>query len=403
MSTTVNAREVIPSTRANNVRYAIRDIAVLAEEVARRGKPILYLNIGDPLKFDFRTPAHMIEAVERAMRDGYNGYAGSSGVKSALDAIRADAEGRGIRNIQDIWVTNGISEGVDVCLTALLNPGEHVLTPSPEYPLYSAVIAKLGLEATPYVLNEETGWEPDLRDIRNRITSRTRGIVLINPNNPTGAVSSRATLEAIAEIAREYGLIVFSDETYHHLVLNGETHIPFAPLAPDLPVVTFDGLSKGYLAPGWRIGWGIVSGPPALVANYAETINKLLRSRLCASQPMQFAIPAAIHGPQDHMAAARAKLTARRDLTMQWCDSTPRVSCVAPRGAFYAYPKLDIPESDEIFVRELLMQKQVLVVHGSGFGQAPGTHHMRVVFLPPESMLTQAYGAIADFLCERYG
>jgi alanine-synthesizing transaminase len=402
MTTAANMREIAPATRVNNVHYAIRDLAVLADEVAQRGHQILYLNIGDPLKFDFRTPEHMIDAVYKAMRDGFNGYASSSGVKSALEAIRADAERRGIRSIQDIWITNGCSEGVDTALTALLNPGEHVLTPSPEYPLYSAVIAKLGMEPTPYSLNEENGWEPDLRDIRNRITTRTRGIVLINPNNPTGAIYSRAMLEAIAEIAREHSLVVFADEIYGRLVLDGETHIPFASIAPDVPVVTFEGLSKGYLAPGWRVGWGIVSGPPALVANYAEAMNKLLRSRLCAIHPMQFAIPVALNGPQDHLIEVRAKLTARRDLTAKWADTTPRVSCVPPRGAFYAFPKLEIPEPDEVFVRELLVQKHVLVVHGSGFGQAPETHHIRIVFLPDEPTLNRAYADVTDFMRERY-
>jgi alanine-synthesizing transaminase len=402
MTTTAHMREIAPATRVNNVHYAIRDLAVLADEVARQGHEILYLNIGDPLKYDFSTPEHMIEAVHKAMRDGFNGYASSSGVASALEAIRADAERRGIRNIQDIWITNGCSEAVDICLTALLNPGEHVLTPSPEYPLYSAVIAKLGMEPTPYALNEDNGWEPDLRDIRNRITTRTRGIVLINPNNPTGAVYSRAMLESIAEIAREHGLVVFADEIYERLTLDGEKHIPFASIAPDVPVVTFEGLSKGYFAPGWRVGWGIVSGPPTLVASYAEAMNKLLRSRLCAIHPMQFAIPAALNGPQGHLDETRAKLTARRNLTVQWANSTPRVSCVAPRGAFYAFPKLEIPEGDEVFVRELLMEKHVLVVHGSGFGQAPETHHMRLVFLPDEPTLKRAYADIADFLRERY-
>ncbi|HYX69690.1 MAG TPA: aminotransferase class I/II-fold pyridoxal phosphate-dependent enzyme [Terriglobales bacterium] len=394
-------REIPAATRLEHVRYAIRDLAVLADEVAKSGKPMLLLNIGDPLKFDFQTPPHMVEAVARAMREGKNGYAPSSGTPEALRAIRAEAGRKGIRNLLDVFVTSGVSEAVDVCFNALLNPGENVLCPSPEYPLYTAVVAKMGLEANSYELDEVNGWEPDLNDIRRKINPRTRGLVFINPNNPTGAVYSRRTLEGIVEIARQHNLVVFADEIYEKLLLEGK-HETFAALAPDLPVVTFGGISKNYLAPGWRIGWGIASGPETAMRPYVEGINKLLRARLCASYPMMCAIQPALEGPQTHIAEAVSKLKRRRDLVVEWAQATPRVSCVPPRGAFYAFPRIDIPEPDEEFVKKLLVEKQVLVVHGSGFGQKPGTQHFRIVFLPDEATLGRAFRGIADFMQEHY-
>jgi alanine-synthesizing transaminase len=366
----------------------------------------LPLNIGDPLNFDFQTPAHMIEAVYQAMRDGKNGYSPSSGIKPALDAIRGEAARKGITTVQDVFVTTGVSETVDLCLTALLNPGDNVLTPCPDYPLYSAVLAKLGIQLNTYYLHEENGWQPDLDDIRGKITPHTRGIVLINPNNPTGSVCTRLMLEQIAELARRHNLVIFADEIYDKLIIDGGTdddaHVAMAAAAPDVPVITFGGLSKNYLAPGWRIGWGIASGEASVIKLYLEGVNKLLRARLCANHPEQYAIKPALEGPQGHLLEVKRKLRSRRDLTMKWCTETPRVSCVAPRGAFYAYPRLDIPEDDEVFVRELIRQKHVMVVHGSGFGQRPGTKHFRIVFLPDEKTLATAYSAIGDFLRERY-
>jgi len=395
-------REIAAASRLDNVRYAIRDLACIADEVIKQGHSVLPLNVGDPLSFDFQTPAHLIEAVYKAMRDGRNGYAPSSGIKQALDAIRGEAARKGISTVQDVFVTTGVSETVDLCLTALLNPGEDLLTPCPDYPLYSAVLAKLGIGLNAYYLNEEDGWQPDLDDIKRKITARTRGIVLINPNNPTGSVCSRAMLEQVAELARRHNLVIFADEIYDKLILEDDEHVAMASVAPDVPVVTFGGLSKNYLAPGWRIGWGIVSGDAAVVKRYDEGIQRLLRARLCANHPEQYAIKPALEGPQDHLIEVRKKLRSRRDLTVQWCNSTARVSCVSPRGAFYAYPRIDIPEGDDVFVKELILQKHVMVVHGSGFGQKPGTRHFRIVFLPDEQTLSKAYGAIAEFMKDRY-
>jgi len=395
-------REITAASRLENVRYAIRDLAVFADEVAKQGHKILPLNVGDPLNFDFETPAHLIEAVYKAMRDGKNGYAPSPGIKEAVDAIRGEASRKGITSTLDAFVTTGVSETVDLCLTALLNLGEDLLTPSPDYPLYSAVLAKLGISLNTYYLNEEDGWQPDLDDIRCKITPRTRGIVLINPNNPTGSVCSRHMLEEIAELARRHNLVVFADEIYDKLMLDDDPHISFASVAPDVPTVTFGGLSKNYLVPGWRLGWGIVSGEAASVQPYIEGIHRLLRSRLCANHPEQYAIQPALEGPQDHLPKVLRKLRSRRDLTVKACNSIPRVSCVSPRGAFYAFPRIEIPEGDEVFVRELILQKYVMVVHGSGFGQKPGTQHFRIVFLPDEVTLTKAYAAIAELMKERY-
>ncbi|HEV3207752.1 MAG TPA: aminotransferase class I/II-fold pyridoxal phosphate-dependent enzyme [Terriglobales bacterium] len=398
-------REIAAAQRLDNVRYAIRDLASVADEVTRQGHKVLSLNVGDPNIFDFVTPPHLIEAVHKAMRDNKNGYAPSPGIPEALEAIRAEAIRKDISTVRDVFVTSGASEAVDMCLTALVNPGENILTPSPDYPLYSAVLSKLGIPVVTYNLNEDDGWQPDLIDLQRKITGRTRAIVLINPNNPTGAMCSRRMLEQLAELARRNNLVVFSDEIYDKLILDGgesSQQVSIAAVAPDLPVVTFGGLSKNYLAPGWRIGWGIVSGDAAAVKPYVEGIHRLLRSRLCANHPEQYAIKAALEGPQGHLIEVRDKLRARRDLTVRWCNSTPRLSCVSPLGAFYAFPRLDIQEGDDVFVKELCRQKHVLVVHGSGFGQKPGTRHFRIVFLPDEPTLTQAYAAIGDFMAERY-
>ena len=401
-SRTQQSREILPAQRLERVQYSIRDIAVLADQLAREGKEIIPLNIGDPPAFDFEVPEHLIAAVSKAMLDGKNGYGPSLGVPEALEAIRGAADRKGIRSIQSIFITSGVSEGVDICLTALVNPGENVLTPCPEYPLYSAVLAKLGAQPNAYLLDEACDWQPNLDHLASRIFTGTRAIVLINPNNPTGAVYSRQTLETIAEHARQNNLVILSDEIYDELELDGETHVSIAALAPDVPVITFGGLSKGYLVPGWRLGWAIVSGPEIPLRPYIEGMYKLLRARLSANHAIQFAVRPALEGPQDHLDEVLVKLRARRDLTVKWCNSIPRLSCVPPRGAFYAFPRLEIPGSDEDFVKQLLIEKQVLVVHGSGFGQAPGSKHFRIVYLPPEAILERAYSALGDFMKEHY-
>ena len=403
MAPITQAQEIAAASRLENVRYAIRDLACVADEITKQGHKVLPLNLGDPLSFDFQTPPHIVEAVYKAMRDGKNGYAPSPGIPEAIAAIRGEAARKGITTVRDAFVTSGVSETVDACITALVNPGDDILTPRPDYPLYSAILCKLGNPLNTYDLNEDDGWQPELADIERKITPRTRAIVLINPNNPTGSLCTRKMLEQFAELARRHNLVVFADEIYDKLILEDTPHIAFAAVAPDVPCVTFGGMSKNYLVPGWRIGWGIVSGDAAAVKPYNEGIHRLLRGRLCANHPEQYSIKPALEGPQDHLVEVKRKLRSRRDLTQKWCDSTPRVSCVVPRGAFYAYPRIDIPESDETFVKELIREKYVMVVHGSGFGQKPGTQHFRIVFLPDEATLTKAYVGIAEFMRERYG
>ena len=378
--------------------YAVRDVVVLAQQVAASGREMLYLNIGDPNLFDFATPDHVVEATAKAMRDNRNGYAPSTGIPAAVAAIARDAERNHIKNIKDIFVTTGASEAIDVCLSALVNAGENVLTPTPGYPLYTALLAKLEAQEVPYYLDEANGWQPDLEDIASKINSKTRAIVLINPNNPTGSVCNRETLEGILELARKHNIVIFADEIYDKLILDGGKHISIASLDSSHPTVTFNGMSKAYIAPGFRIGWGIVSGDKARVGDYVEAINKLLRARLSANHPEQYAIAPALDGDQSHLTVLKQKLSRRRDISVQMLNDIPGVSCVAPTGAFYAFPKLTIEQDDELFVRELIKATGVVTVHGSGFGQRPGTKHFRIVFLPPEETLKKAYGLIGEFI-----
>ena len=372
MSPALNQLHVVPAaTRLEHVRYAIRDMAVLAEQLGREGKTILPLNIGDPLNFDFCTPPHLIAAVEKAMRDGNNGYAPSLGIPEAVEAVRAEAERKGIRNIQSVFLTAGVSEALDICLT---RAGERGGKCSHSLPRCTLCTRRFWPNSAPNPIpicsTSSNEWQPDLEDIARKINSGTRGIVVGNPNNPTGAVYSRQTLERIAELARQHNLVIFADEIYDKLILDGEPHTSLAALAPDVPVVTFNGLSKSYLVPGWRVGWGVVSGKAAAVKPYLEGIHQLLRARLCSNHPQQFAVRPALEGPQDHLAEVCGKLRARRDLTVNACRAMPHMSCVAPRGAFYAFPKIDIPDSDEQFVKRVAGGKTR--AHGSWHGLRPG-------------------------------
>ncbi len=389
---------IVPAHRTEKITYAVRDIVVLAEQVARQGKEMLYLNIGDPNAFDFQTPRHIIEATYQAMLRNMNGYSPSSGVEEARETIRGAARAKGITNILDVFITTGASEAIDVCLTALANEGENVLIPSPGYPLYTAILNKLGVEPKEYYLDEDSGWQPDVDDIAKKIDRKTRGIVLINPNNPTGALYRREVLERIVELALAHGLVIFADEIYDKLIFDGLRHTSIAALDPEVPVVTFNGLSKAYLVPGFRIGWGVVSGKAERLRGYVEAINKLLRARLCANHPEQWAIKVALEGDQSHLDDVMRRLTRRRDLTVQMLNAIPGITCVKPEGAFYAFPRLEVRGTDDEFVRALIQETGVVVVPGSGFGQKPGTKHFRVVFLPPEGVLESSYRRIGEFM-----
>lgn len=386
-----------PAVRTDNVTYAVRDIVVLANETAKTGKEMLYLNIGDPNLFDWEPPKHLIEETYEAMLKNKNGYAPSSGIKEAVNAVEKEAEKKNIKNVQDIFITTGASEAIDICLTALVNDGENVLTPTPGYPLYTAIQSKLQMMENPYYLNESNGWQPDIDDIKSKINDKTRAIIIINPNNPTGSNASVETMMQIIELAVKHNLVIFADEIYDKLLMDGKTHTSIASLNSDVPMITFGGLSKNYMVPGFRIGWGIVSGNKNILKDYVEAINKLLRARLSANHPEQYGIAPSLLGDQSHLEVAMKKLTKRRNLTVEMMNAVPGITCVEPEGSFYAFPRLHNIKNDAHWVSELIKETGVVVVPGSGFGQVPGTSHFRIVFLPPENILEKAYKAIAKF------
>ncbi|MGE5435980.1 MAG: aminotransferase class I/II-fold pyridoxal phosphate-dependent enzyme [Syntrophothermus sp.] len=390
-----NFMEIKPAVRTEEIKYAVRDIVVLAQQAAKSGKEMLYLNIGDPNLFDFAPPRYMIEHTYKAMLDNKNGYSPSSGISEAVKAIEDEANRKGIDNVLDVFVTTGASEAIEICLTALVNEGENVLLPTPGYPLYTAIGSKLRSMENPYYLDEDNGWQPDIEDIKSKINDKTKAIVLINPNNPTGSLYTEEILRQIIDLALENNLIIFADEIYDKLLFDGKKHISIASLNKDVSCITFGGLSKNYFVPGFRIGWGIVSGRQQVLGSYIEAINKILRARLSANHPEQYAIKPALESDQSHLVEAMAKLTKRRDITVKMLNEIPGISCVKPEGAFYAFPRLHTDEPDMEFVKQLISEAGVVVVPGSGFGQVPGTQHFRVVFLPNENILEKAYNNIA--------
>ncbi len=388
--------------RIEGVTYAVRDVVALARQAEALGRKIIGLNIGDPCQFDFRTPRKPRSSKRRSSRrcaTTRSSYSASEGIPEAREAIRRDAEERkGIRSIQDVFIGHGASEPIELLLNALLEPGEAVLLPSPGYPLYSAVMAKLSARELYYKLDESRGWQPDPDDIERLVDRGTRAIVLINPNNPTGSVADRATLEAVLEIAARHHLLVLSDEIYDRMLIDPETEfVATASLRDDVPIATFCGLSKVWLGPGLRMGWTILSGPPDVLAPLADAMGRLVRARLCPSHPVQWAIKPALEGPNPHIAEVNAKLRRRRDFTVERINAIPGWSCVPPRGAFYAFPRFDLGGLRDVeLVRDLILQHGVVLVHGSGFGQSD-FNHVRLVFLPPEEMLAEAYDHIAEY------
>jgi alanine-synthesizing transaminase len=337
------------------------------------------------------------------MLDNQNGYTNSSGIEPARESIERYAVSKGLKNIQDIFVTYGASEAIDTCMTSLVNAGEEVLTPAPGYPLYDAILAKLEAVDVSYYLDEDNNWMPDIEDIKSKITRKTRAIVVINPNNPTGSLATRDLLEEIVKISLENDIVIFADEIYDRMVYDGREHISIASLSDEAPIITFNGLSKNFLAPGFRIGWGVVTGNKNQLSELVEGINKFLRARLCAPGPLQYAIPAALDGPKDHIPVMMEKLTRRRDITWERLNSIPHISCVKPQGAFYAFPKLEIEETDTEFIEGLIKETGVVCVHGDGFGQKPGTRHLRFVYLPPEDILERAFSNIESYMKSRVG
>ncbi|MEK6917098.1 MAG: aminotransferase class I/II-fold pyridoxal phosphate-dependent enzyme [Nanoarchaeota archaeon] len=394
-----------PAARTKKITYAIRDVVVEAQKLEKQGKKVIYLNIGDPLKYDFETPKHMIEAVSRSWKES-SSYADSLGLLEARQAIAREAKRIGIPGVteEDVILTSGGSEGISMAIGALMNKGENILLPKPGYPLYNAVVNYLDGEINEYELDENNEWQPDIEDMRKKVNSKTRAIVLISPNNPTGALYTKETIMKVIELARKFNLIIFSDETYDKIIFDDDFKFhAVGSLAEDVPVVTFNTLSKNYLCPGWRVGWLFFSGPREKFSDYAEAVKQLARARLSISHPMQFAVKPALEGPQDHIKELVAKLKARRDLTYKRLNEIPGISCAKPRGAFYAFPKIEVPvESDKKFVLDLLKEERVLFVFGSGFGQKENTNHFRVVFAASEDALREGYDKLERFVKKHY-
>jgi alanine-synthesizing transaminase len=384
--------------RVDRFTYAIRNIVVEAKKVEAAGQHVRYLNIGDPNQFGFVTPPHLIEAVARAMRDGHNGYTASVGIPEAREAVAADFTARGVPTSPDrVLITSGTSEGIELALTGIVNEGESVLVPSPTYPLYTAVLAKIGAEPRYYRTDPSNGWLPDLDHLRRLITPQTRALVVIDPNNPTGAIYPDDVRRAMIEVADEHGLVILADEVYGDLAYDGPVP-PMATLDLEAPIISYSSLSKAYLAPGWRAGWMAVGTTPRLDGALAA-IKKLADGRLCSPGPMQYAVTAALKGDRSHQVAFREALRARAELTTRRMNAIPGMRCVAPRGAFYAMPQFTLPQgrTDEDFVLGLLRSKGVLVVYGSGFGANPAEGSFRIVFLASPEELSTIYDDIADY------
>jgi alanine-synthesizing transaminase len=386
------------ANRVAGFTYAIRNIVAEARKVESAGQKIKYLNIGDPIPFGFETPPHLIEAVSRAMRDACNGYAPSPGIAEAREAIAADFTGRGLPTRADrVIVTSGASEGIELALGALVNSGEEVLVPSPTYPLYTAVLAKIGARIVYYRTDPARGWLPDVDEITRLITPATRALVLIDPNNPSGAIYPTALRRQLLSLADDRNIVLLADEVYGDLAYQGPVP-PIGSLDPDAPIISFMSLSKAYLAPGWRAGWMAVGRSPRLDPVMAA-LRKLADGRLCSPVPMQYAIVAALTGDRSHQAAFRRALAERADLTTRRLNAIPGMSCVAPLAAFYAMPRVQLPpgRTDEDYVLALLRETGILCVHGSGFGTTPADGFFRVVFLASESDLAGIYDAMASF------
>jgi alanine-synthesizing transaminase len=392
------------AARVHAFTYAIRNIVAEARAVEATGRTVKYLNIGDPIPFGFHTPPHLVDAVSEAMRDGANGYVPSPGVPQARAAVAQEWTERGFPVVPDrVLITAGTSEGIELALTAMANPGDRVLVPLPTYPLYTAVLAKIGAEGAYYRTDPSRGWMPDLEHLESLITPTTRAIVLIDPNNPTGAVYPTPVRRAVLEIAERHGLVILADEVYGDLAYEGAVP-PLGSLSPDGPIVAFSSLSKAYLAPGWRTGWLAVGRSPRL-DDLLTAMKKLADGRLCSNGPTQYAIGPALLGDRSHQATFRAALRERAELTARTFNAIPGMSCVMPSAAFYAMPKVELPPAvtDEQFIVGLLRTTGVLCVYGSGFGTRPEDGFFRVVFLAPPEELATIYADVARFTQEFLG
>ena len=398
MPTTKTAPPIPVAARVNRFSYAIRNIVAEAKAVEARGIQVRYLNIGDPVAFGFKTPDHLVETAARAMRDGHNGYLPSAGIPAAREAVAADYAARGVQVSPDrVLITTGTSEAIDLALHALVNEGDEVLVPSPTYPLYTAVLAKMNAQPRYYRTDPDRDWLPDLDHLRSLVTPRTRVLVSIDPNNPTGAVYPAATRRAMIDVAEQHGLTILADEVYGELGYEGTVPL-LGTLDPEAPIISFSSLSKAYLAPGWRAGWMAVSATPRLNP-VLDAIKKLADGRLCSPGPMQYAVTAALTGDRSHQVAFRQALAERARITTQALNAIPGMRCVAPRAAFYAMPMVTLPpgRTDEDYVLALLRETGILCVYGSGFGVPAEQGSFRIVFLADPAELASIYSSIGAF------
>ena len=393
------------SSKLDNVLYDVRGPVV--DEAARMeedGKEILKLNIGNPFPFGFSAPEEVILDMMSNIRNS-QGYSDSRGIFSARKAIMQYYQQKNIPNVgmQDIYTGNGVSELISISMQALLNDGDEILIPAPDYPLWTASATLAGGKVVHYICDEQSERYPDMEDIKRKVNSRTKAIVLINPNNPTGALYPREVLQQIVDIAREHQLMIFSDEIYDRLVMDGEEHVSIASLAPDLFCVTFSGLSKSHMIAGFRIGWMILSGNKAIAKDYIEGLNMLSNMRLCSNVPAQAVVQTALGGHQsvnDYIIPGGRIYEQREFIYNALCD-IPGISAVKPKAAFYIFPKIDTKKfnitNDEQFALDLLREKKILIVHGSGFNWKD-PDHFRVVYLPRVEVLEDASVKLRDFL-----
>ncbi|MFZ1536671.1 MAG: pyridoxal phosphate-dependent aminotransferase [Chromatiaceae bacterium] len=396
---------VLKSTKLANVCYDIRGpVMARAYQMEEEGHRIIKLNIGNPAVFGFEAPDEMVRDVIHNLPNA-SGYIESKGLFAARKAVMHYTQEKQIPGVQvgDIYIGNGVSELIVMTIQALLDSGDEVLVPAPDYPLWTAAVSLAGGTPCHYLCDEGSGWLPDLHDIRAKITPATRAIVIINPNNPTGALYPVDLLQEIVEIARQHQLIIYADEIYDKVLYDGATHTSIASLAEDVLFLTFNGLSKNYRACGYRAGWAIVSGEKRHARDYIEGLDILASMRLCANVPSQYAIQTALGGYQsiDDLVAPHGRLCKQRDLAHDILTSIPGVTCHKPQAAMYLFPRLDTKVypilNDQNFILELLLEEKVLVVQGSGFNW-PHPDHLRIVFLPNTDDLEDAMGRIGRFL-----
>ncbi|MBR5015802.1 MAG: aminotransferase class I/II-fold pyridoxal phosphate-dependent enzyme [Clostridia bacterium] len=393
------------STKLDNVLYDVRGPVVdEANRMEEEGIKVLKLNIGNPAAFGFSAPDEVIIDMRDSIA-GSQGYSDSRGIFAARKAVMQYAQIKGIPNVtmKDIYTGNGASELIQLSLHALLNTGDEILIPSPDYPLWTACANLAGGKAVHYICDEESDWYPDLEDIKKKITDKTKAIVIINPNNPTGALYPKELLEEIVKIAREHELIIFSDEIYDRLVMDGEQHISIASLCPDLFCVTFSGLSKSHMICGFRVGWMILSGNKSIAKDYIEGINMLSNMRLCSNVPGQSVIQTALGGYQsvNEYIVPGGRVYEQRNFIYEAINDIPGLSAVKPKAAFYIFPTIDTKKfnitDDNQFALDFLKEKKVLIVPGSGFNWHE-PDHFRIVYLPRLTMLKESTDKLADFL-----